>query len=344
MTLLAPDGFVAVVVYLLALCAATIAILSRQRRLQALGFVPSWPVWSLTALAAGLLLVAVSAVQPAVATVGKRPARTDAQVWVVIDTSNSMLASSGPGAPTRLAQAKRFASQVQQQLADVPTGVAIMTNRILPLLPPTVDRSIFSTVVNQTVKPNTPPPVGWYLTANATGFNVLNNLADLNFYGAAKQKLAIVVSDMESDEFSASWVAQRLKSAHVKLLLVRAGSAGDKIYLKGTKADSAYKPQLEYLSQATKLAALFGHQMLPASAVGRTVAAARQDLGSGPVSNSGNQHELLSLSPYLLLAALPLLVFALSDLLIPAFVSRRDGGFTIFLGQVKNLSRRRQGA
>ena len=56
-----------------------------------------------------VLLAALVAVQPAWEAHGEPRVRADAQVDFVLDTSRSMLASAGPGAPTRLDRAKRAA-------------------------------------------------------------------------------------------------------------------------------------------------------------------------------------------------------------------------------------------
>ena len=86
-------------------------------------------------------LVAVAAAQPVVVHQQQVRERGDAQAFFVIDTSESMAASAGPQAPTRLQRAKRLARRLQQALGDVPVGIATMTDRVLPDLMPTTDPS-----------------------------------------------------------------------------------------------------------------------------------------------------------------------------------------------------------
>src|SRR4051795_6997997 len=71
-------------------------------------------------LAATVLLLVVAAMQPVVRTRTGLRARTDAQVFVVLDTSRSMAAAPSPGAPTRLDAAKQVALSLGSRLHGVP--------------------------------------------------------------------------------------------------------------------------------------------------------------------------------------------------------------------------------
>jgi len=79
-------------------------------------------------------LVAVAAAQPVIVRRESISQRSDAQAFFVLDTSLSMSARSGPGAPTRLARAERDVEALLPQLADIPVGLATMTDRVLPNL------------------------------------------------------------------------------------------------------------------------------------------------------------------------------------------------------------------
>ena len=48
--------------------------------------------------------------------------RSDAEAYIVLDVSRSMLAAEEDGAPTRLLRARRAAARVRGDLADVPSG------------------------------------------------------------------------------------------------------------------------------------------------------------------------------------------------------------------------------
>jgi hypothetical protein len=82
--------------------------------------------------------------------------RDDVQVWVAVDKSNSMPAAQAPGAVDRLRQARRAAVALRRRLGGLQVGLAVMTNQVLPLLPPTADENTFSAVVQGSVRPGNP--------------------------------------------------------------------------------------------------------------------------------------------------------------------------------------------
>ena len=112
------------------------------------------------ALALGTVcaLLALAATQPVIATTRKLPERTDAQVFVVLDTSRSMLASAGPGESTRFQRSREIAVALRDALPDVPIGIASMTSGVLPHLFPTTDRRVFIATSEDSVDIERPPP------------------------------------------------------------------------------------------------------------------------------------------------------------------------------------------
>jgi hypothetical protein len=103
-------------------------------------------------------LVAVAAAQPVVVRQRNVSQRADVQAFALFDTSLSMQAAAGPGRPTRLGRAKRLAMRLEHAFPDVPFGVISMTDRSLPNLLPTVDRTAFDRTVEQSVAVDRPPP------------------------------------------------------------------------------------------------------------------------------------------------------------------------------------------
>src|SRR5581483_8265158 len=143
-------------------------------------------------------LVAVAAAQPVVVRQQMVSERADAQAFVVFDTSLSMHASAGPGKPTRLARAKRIAIRLQRSLADVPMGIASMTDRALPNIMPTTDSTLFRRTVEQAIHVDEPPPSQQYRT-RATTFTALVPLVESRFFAQKVQRrLVIVLTDGES--------------------------------------------------------------------------------------------------------------------------------------------------
>ena len=147
-------------------------------------------------LAAVPLLLALAIAQPVLRTHGSAPARADAAVFTVVDTSSSMGASSGPDAPTRLDQAKRIATTVAAQLGGVPVGVASFTDRALPNVFPTIDRAVVDSTV-RSLGTDSPPPRE--TSRVATSFAALGALARSSFYTAAqKHRALLLITDGES--------------------------------------------------------------------------------------------------------------------------------------------------
>src|SRR5687768_13213355 len=81
----------------------------------------SWLVLAIC-LTAVPVLVGVAAAQPVITSARTVPQRSDVEVFVVVDTSRSMLASAGSGEPTRFDRARDDVIALQDQLREVPLG------------------------------------------------------------------------------------------------------------------------------------------------------------------------------------------------------------------------------
>ncbi|MBA3401747.1 MAG: VWA domain-containing protein, partial [Actinobacteria bacterium] len=150
------------------------------------------------ALAAVCGLVALAAAQPVLATTREVRERTDAQVFIVIDTSRSMLASEGPGASTRFDRAREIAQELAGQLTEVPVGVASMTDALLPHLFPTTDRQVLQATLGKTLDIESPGPSTFFST-RATTYDALEAAPTLNYFPpAVKKRVLVVFSDGES--------------------------------------------------------------------------------------------------------------------------------------------------
>jgi hypothetical protein len=163
--------------------------------------------------------------------------RADAQAFVLFDTSLSMRAASGPGRATRLMRAKRIALRLQQSLADVPTGIASMTDRSLPIIMPTTDATLFRRAVEQSVAIDEPPPSQEYAT-RATTFAALVPLVESHFYSQGVQRrLLIVLTDGESTKLSP--LLKLTLHRRVTPVFVHVWEPGERIFSRG-RADRRY--------------------------------------------------------------------------------------------------------
>ena len=98
----------------------------------------------LAVVATGTFL-GLAAAQPVIERTTKLETRTDAEAFVVLDVSRSMLARRNPGSPERIARAKAAARTLRAALPEVRFGIASLTDRTLPHLFPSIDRETSST-------------------------------------------------------------------------------------------------------------------------------------------------------------------------------------------------------
>jgi von Willebrand factor type A domain len=183
-------------------------------------------------------LIAVAAAQPVVVRQQLVNERADAQAFVLVDTSLSMTASGGVGKPTRLERAKRLAIRLQHALSDVPMGVASMTDRSLPNLLPTTDRTLFERTIDQSVQIDSPPPSQLY-KGRATTWDALIPLVESHFYSQGVQRrLLIVLTDGEATKISP--LLQASIQRRVTPVFVHVWEPGERIYRAGGKVDPKY--------------------------------------------------------------------------------------------------------
>lgn len=272
---------------------------------------PSLQGWRtiVAALAAVPLLLGVAASQPAVRTQHGTRLRTDAQALFVLDISRSMLASSGRRGRTRLARAREAALRLHSELTEVPSGVATLTDRVLPDLFPAGDDAAFASTV-QHVGIEQPPPQS--VAVNATTLAPLADVATQGYYTpAARQRLLVVLTDGESQAFSAAAVARALRSGPgVSLLLVHVWAEGERVFGPSGQPES-YRPDTESGPALAGLAAATGGRVFAEGDLGAAAAFARSALGSGPTTARGREVRTTPLAPYVAAAALVPLLFVL---------------------------------
>jgi hypothetical protein len=142
--------------------AALVLVARRGSRLRAALAVPRATRWRLAVPTVAAALVAalfgVAAAQPVAESETALEVRTDAEAYVVIDISRSMLARSGLDGAMRLARAKAAAVKLRSALPEIPVGVASLTDRVLPHLFPSADADTFRTTVALALGIEQPPP------------------------------------------------------------------------------------------------------------------------------------------------------------------------------------------
>jgi hypothetical protein len=318
---LTPAGALLALAAVVPLAAVGVAA-RRERRARELLDLPAPPpvrrLPRLFAVAAVPLLLGLAAAQPAIRRAGAVRVRTDAQAFVVLDISRSMLAASAPGAQTRLARAKQEAIAVRDALPDVPTGVVTMTDRAVPQLFPTASTGVFAGTVEHAVSIEEPPPSS--SDVRGTDLSALGALGTQNYFPpSVRKRLAIVFTDGESRPFDVQQVRRQLASGPgVELVLVHVWRPGETVY-DGRQAEGGYHEDSSSGQVLQGLASAVGGKAVDAGSPAAVVAAARAALGRGPVAREGTSEQTATLAPYVALAALvPLLL-----LLGPRVAARR---------------------
>lgn len=250
-------------------------------------------------------LVAVAAAQPVVVRQEKVPERADAQGFVLFDTSLSMQASAGPRAPSRLARSKRMALRLQRSLADVPFGVASMTDRSLPNLMPTVDRTLFERTIAQSVAIDRPPPSQPHPNGLASSFEAIVPLVQSNFFAQGVQRRVVVVfTDGEAGQVSPT--LRLTLQRRVAPVFVHVWEAGERIWQNGRR-DTRYTPDASSAAALRELGDVTGAKVFEEKDFGEVAQAVRDAVGYAQARQLVAAYARVPLAPWFVLAAaLPL--------------------------------------
>lgn len=258
------------------------------------------------AVAALTALLALAVTQPVLLVDRVRHERTDAEAWVIVDTTRSMLAASAASAPNRFARARRIAEEVRERLADIPVGLATITDRTLPNVFPTTDEKAYRAALERSIGVGRPPPGGY--EGIGTAFEALATVQDAGFFDQpATKRLIIVLSDGETRPLSAEKLARDLSGPpRITPLFVQVWRPDEQVYVDGAP-DPAYRVDLQSPATVRRLAAVTKGAAFTEADVDGVVAKAREVLGDGETSGRPIGSRRHALAPWLLvLAAVPL--------------------------------------
>jgi hypothetical protein len=224
-----------------------------------------------------------------------------------MDTSRSMLASDSLRSPTRFDRAKRDAIEIRRDLSDVPSGVASLTDRLLPHVFPTSDAGVFGAVIDRVVGIDRPPPASFNVTATTLGS--LSALANRNFYErAVRNRVAIVFTDAESRPFSSASIGRVFRRPPgIHVVFVRYGNTGERVFTLAGGAERGYTPDPNAPTTARVLAQATGGAVYDEGSTSGVVNTVRKMIGSGDTSVDSDDRRDVPLAPYsVALAFLPL--------------------------------------
>jgi hypothetical protein len=263
--------------------------------------------------AAAIAVLGLAAAQPALTHTSHARERTGVQALFVVDTSRSMAAAATPGSPTRLDRAVAAAVRLRSAIADVPAGIATLTDRVLPDLLPVPDAASFDGVAERGVQIESPPPAG--TAVRATTFSALSQVAAGNYFASkASRRLVVLLTDGESDPVDTTELARALPAARgYRFVAVRFWRAGENVYDADGRAETAYRPDPLGRVVLGDLAEALGGHAFEEAQLERAASALRDDVGSGPTERtSATTSARTPLAPYL--AALALLLLAVAVL------------------------------
>ena len=269
---------------------------------------PARRSWGLLAacLAAVPVLVGVAAAQPVITSARTVPQRSDAEVFIVLDTSRSMLASAASGEPARIERAREDALALQAELPGVPVGISSLTDRVLPHLFPTVDQRVFRETMREAVGIERPPPSTSFGT-NVTTLDALGAVPALNFFTPrAKRRALVVFTDGESQPVTSVLSTDFARKPRIDVTLVRVGDASERIYESGV-AEAGYEPDPSAAASLATAATLTRGRVLEEGQIGEVAAGVRDALATGPTVDRRIEGNRQALMPYVaLLAIFPL--------------------------------------
>ncbi len=255
-------------------------------------------------LVAGAALLGLAAAQPVFEWTSDRRVRTDAEAFVVVDVSRSMLAQTNVNAPRRLDRAKVAATMIRASLSDVPVGVASLTDRVLPHVFPTTDENVFEATLERALGIEKPPPRS-SLNLSGTSLNALATLRGLRYFTpTSKERVAIVLTDGETQPVSNARLGGLLRrDPAIDVVFVQFWGEDERVFTRGIP-EPQYRPDPSARAALDRLAASAKGAVYSEREVGAAGTKARELLGSGPTVVRGEEAGQVALAPYLALAAL----------------------------------------
>jgi hypothetical protein len=276
----------------------------RLRSLLGLGRDPVRPGLAVAgSLAAIPVLLAVALAQPVFRYTGAHLVRTDAEAYYVFDVSRSMLAAASPESPSRFGQAVATAKRLHQRLADIPSGVATMTDRVVPSLFPTGNDEVFNATVEDALAVGQPPPRGY--DEVGTLFAAVDTFASGTFFSrTTERRVAIVLTDGESRPFDVPLLKQTLGlGPPVTFVVLRFGSQRDRVWQEG-KPVSGFRPTATAEQRTAELVRGTGGSEVSAGDTAGVVRIVRDAMGNGPRVEQGQLLRVIGLGKWFVLASL----------------------------------------
>jgi hypothetical protein len=234
-----------------------------------------------------------------------RTERTDAEVFVALDSSRSMLASTSAGSATRIERAAAAVNWLAQSLPEVPIGLAAFDGTMLPYVLPTTDGRVLATSLTDSLEIERAAQLSGQLAPRqTTSLDALAAIPRGSYFTPSTRKRALIVlTDGETNEVSTRLARAYLREPRIQAIFVRFWGGDERVYTGGVP-EPAYEPDPDSAAQLERIASAVGGRVYDEGDRGGVLAAAERALGSGPTAERRTQRQRLALMPYLTLAAL----------------------------------------
>jgi len=270
------------------------------------------------AAVAGIAVLGLAATQPALSDVATGRTRTNVEVLFVLDTSLSMAASASAVSPTRLQRAVAAAARLRAEIPTVPSGVATLTDRVLPDLLPVTDVAAFDGVLTQAVAIENPPPIETDIVRDTT-YTALEDIGTGNYFEpGVTRRVIVLLTDGESLPITPSQIASQLPPAlGYRLLAIRFWAADEGVYNANGRRQPAYHPYAAgKLILAQLAASLHGRgRSYEEADLGGAADYLREIVGTGRTVATRRVASVRTLAPFVAGLAVLLLTLALAPAL-----------------------------
>jgi hypothetical protein len=271
---------------------------------------------SMARQAAALTAIAVlglAAAQPALSSVAAGRSRTNVEVLFVLDTSRSMAASASTHSPTRLQRAVAAAARLRAEIPTVPSGIATLTDRVLPDLLPVTDVAAFDSVLTQAVAIESPPPIE-SLVVRVTTYAALAVIRSGSYFEpGVTRRVLVLLSDGESLPFAPNAITAQLPPAFgYRFLAIRFWAADEGVYDANGRREPGYHPYPAGKVLLAQLARSLGGRSYEEADLGEAADYLQKTVGTGRTVTTRRVASVRTLAPFVAGIALLLLALALA--------------------------------
>jgi len=254
---------------------------------------------ALAALGGAALLLGLAAAQPRIEWTSDQRVRSDAEAFVVLDTSRSMLARQGVRGDSRFARAREAALRFRTAFPEVPVGIASFTDRVLPHLFPSADDDVFVATLRRSLAVDRPPPRTSYSTL-ATNLSALETVVSRRFFTpTVRRRVIFVITDGESTPVSAARIGALFRRPPgVDTIFLHVWNEDERVF-DGNEPEPQYSPDPRSRGILDATAETLRGRVFAESELDQAITAARNLIREGPTVERGRKRNRIGLAPYL---------------------------------------------